>query len=129
MHQRPYRPSHCWTTRPSAALLPLVIVLGLAAKATVGAGGVTDTVVDCVALPPGPRTGERIGRVGPRERAGGLRTAHGLSSPSKRRRRRRRSHWSMTSVNVEVAPLATVLGLALKLTVAVGVGVTVTVTD
>jgi len=36
------------------ALLPLVIVLGLAAKATVGAGGVTDTVVDCVALPPAP---------------------------------------------------------------------------
>ena len=38
----------------TAALLPLVIVLGLAAKATVGAGGVTDTVVDCVALPPAP---------------------------------------------------------------------------
>ncbi len=36
------------------ALLPLVIVLGLAVKATVGAGGVTDTVLDCVALPPGP---------------------------------------------------------------------------
>jgi hypothetical protein len=36
------------------ALLPLAIVLGLAAKATVGAGGVTETVVDWVALPPGP---------------------------------------------------------------------------
>ena len=36
------------------ALLPLAIVLGLAATATVGAGGVTDTVVDCVALPPVP---------------------------------------------------------------------------
>ena len=36
------------------ALLPLATVLGLACKATVGAGGVTDTVVDCVALPPAP---------------------------------------------------------------------------
>ena len=33
---------------------PLAIVLGLAAKARVGAGAVTDTVVDCVALPPRP---------------------------------------------------------------------------
>jgi hypothetical protein len=36
------------------ALLPLLIVLGLATSATVGGGGVTDTVVDCVALPPLP---------------------------------------------------------------------------
>ena len=36
------------------ALPPLAIVLGLAAKATVAAGGVTDTVVDWVALPPAP---------------------------------------------------------------------------
>jgi len=36
------------------ALPPLVIVLGLAAKARVGAGAVTDTVVDWVALPPAP---------------------------------------------------------------------------
>jgi hypothetical protein len=38
----------------SIALLPLAIVLGLADKATVGAGWVTDTVFDCVALPPVP---------------------------------------------------------------------------
>jgi hypothetical protein len=36
------------------AALPLVTVLGLATRATVGADGVTDTVVDCVALPPAP---------------------------------------------------------------------------
>jgi hypothetical protein len=36
------------------ALPPLAIVLGLADKATVGAGAVTDTVFDCVALPPVP---------------------------------------------------------------------------
>jgi hypothetical protein len=34
--------------------LPLAIVLGLAAKLTVGAGEVTETVADCVALPPVP---------------------------------------------------------------------------
>jgi hypothetical protein len=35
-------------------LPPLATVLGLAAKVTVGAGEVTDTVDDCVALPPLP---------------------------------------------------------------------------
>ncbi len=34
--------------------LPLVIVLGLAVKLSVGTGAVTDTVADCVALPPVP---------------------------------------------------------------------------
>jgi hypothetical protein len=34
--------------------LPLDIVLGLAVKLTVGAAAVTDTVADCVALPPVP---------------------------------------------------------------------------
>ena len=35
-------------------LPPLATVLGLAVKVTVGAGEVTETVVDCVALPPLP---------------------------------------------------------------------------
>ena len=35
-------------------LLPLATVLGLAAKLTVGAGEVTDTVADWAALPPLP---------------------------------------------------------------------------
>jgi hypothetical protein len=35
-------------------LLPLATVLGLAVRATVGAGAVTETVTDCVALPPVP---------------------------------------------------------------------------
>jgi hypothetical protein len=38
----------------SEALLPLRTVLGLALRAIVGAGGVTDTVTDCAALPPAP---------------------------------------------------------------------------
>ena len=38
----------------NVALPPLVIELGLAARATVGVGGVTETVADCDALPPVP---------------------------------------------------------------------------
>jgi hypothetical protein len=38
----------------SVELPPLVTVLGLAVKLTVGAGEVTETVADCVALPPVP---------------------------------------------------------------------------
>ena len=38
----------------SVELLPLATVLGLAVRLTVGAGVVTETVADCVALPPVP---------------------------------------------------------------------------
>ena len=38
----------------SVELLPLVTVLGLAVRLTVGAGVVTETEADCVALPPVP---------------------------------------------------------------------------
>jgi hypothetical protein len=38
----------------SVELLPLATVLGLAEKLTVGAGVVTETVADWVALPPPP---------------------------------------------------------------------------
>ena len=38
----------------SVELAPLAMVLGLALRLTVGAGGVTDTVADCDALPPAP---------------------------------------------------------------------------
>jgi hypothetical protein len=33
---------------------PLVMVLGLPEKVTVGEGAVTDTVADCAAVPPAP---------------------------------------------------------------------------
>jgi hypothetical protein len=36
------------------ALAPLVMALGPTLKVTVGRGALTDTVVDCVAVPPGP---------------------------------------------------------------------------
>jgi hypothetical protein len=42
------------TDQVKVELLPLAIVLGLAAKITVGAGEVTDTVADWFALPPLP---------------------------------------------------------------------------
>jgi hypothetical protein len=38
----------------SVALEPLVMELGLALKLMVGAGVLTETVADCIALPPGP---------------------------------------------------------------------------
>lgn len=38
----------------SVALAPLLIALGPTLKLTVGNGDLTVTVVDCVALPPGP---------------------------------------------------------------------------
>ena len=38
----------------SVELAPRATVLGLALRLTVGAGGVTDTVTDCDALPPVP---------------------------------------------------------------------------
>ena len=38
----------------STAALPLVTVLGLALKVTVGAGELTVTVADCAAVPPVP---------------------------------------------------------------------------
>ncbi len=38
----------------SMELPPLAMVLGLAARLRLGEGAVTDTVADCVALPPVP---------------------------------------------------------------------------
>jgi len=38
----------------SVALAPLVMALGPTLNVTVGSGALTETVVDCAALPPGP---------------------------------------------------------------------------
>jgi len=48
-HEVAFEVAHC-----SVALAPLETALGLAVRVTTGAGEVTDTVVDCVALPAGP---------------------------------------------------------------------------
>jgi hypothetical protein len=111
----------------NTALLPLATVLGLAAMATVGAGEVTDTVVDCVALPPVPvQVSEYVALalrapvdaepLVPMEPVQAPEAEHEVALPD-------------VQVSVEAAPLAMVLGLALKLTVAVGVAATVTVAD
>jgi hypothetical protein len=39
----------------SVALAPLVMALGPTLRLTVGSGALTETVVDCTALPAGPR--------------------------------------------------------------------------
>jgi hypothetical protein len=38
----------------SVAADPLLIVLGIATKLTVGTAGITEMTADCVAVPPGP---------------------------------------------------------------------------
>jgi hypothetical protein len=45
----------CVDNHVRVALAPLVMALGPTLKLTVGSGALTDTVVDCTALPPGPR--------------------------------------------------------------------------
>ena len=107
------------------APLPLVTVLGLAMSATVGAGGVTDTVIDWLALPPDPVQVSIYVEVAliapvvadplkPRAPAHAPEAMHEVALDA-------------DHVKVEAWPLATVLGFALKEMVAVGCGVTVTV--
>ncbi len=107
-------------------LLPLATVLGLAAKLTVGAGDVTDTVADCDALPPvpvqvmpyvvlavsAPVDCEPLAALLPDQPPEAVQAVAFLDD----------------QLNVAEPPLATVLGLALKLTVGAG-EVTVIVAD
>ncbi len=106
---------------------PLVIVLGLAPKATVGTGGVTETVVDCVALPPAPvqvRVYVALDVRAPVD-------CEPLTAfvPDQPPEAVHVVAFVADQDNVDAPPLAIVLGLAPSLTVAVGVGLTVTVTD
>jgi hypothetical protein len=107
-------------------LLPAVTVLGLAAMVTVGAGEVTETVDDCVALPPLPvQVSEKV--------------ALALSTPvdceplaawlpDQAPEAVHEVAFVDDQLNVEALPLATVLGLAVKLTVGAA-PVTETVAD
>ena len=109
------------------ALPPLAIVLGLAAMATVGTGGVTDTVVDWVALPPVPVQVSKYVALAVKA----LVDCEPLMplTPDQAPEAEHEVALLDDHVSVEAAPLAIVLGLALKLTVAVGVAATVTVAD
>jgi hypothetical protein len=109
------------------ALPPLAMVLGLADKATVGASGVTDTVFDCVALPPAPVHVSEYAALAVSEPVDceplvALVPVHAPEAEHE-------VALLDDHVKVEAAPLEIVLGLALKLTVAVGVAVTVIMAD
>ena len=109
------------------AALPLVTVLGLATSATVGAGAVTDTVVDCVALPPVPvqvsvyvvPAVNALVETDPLNAWAPLHPPDAMQDVA----------LAAVQVRVDACPLATVLGFALKDTVAVAAGATVTVVD
>jgi hypothetical protein len=111
----------------SVVVAPLLTVLGAAERLTVGAGVLTDTVADCVALPPAPV------QVSPKV-ALAVRApvdCEPLTAllPDHAPEALHEVALAETQVKVELLPLATVLGLALMLTVAVGFGLTVTVVD
>jgi hypothetical protein len=109
------------------AALPLGMVLGLATSATVGAGAVTETVVDCVALPPEPvQVSVYVApAVNVPVEADPLNACAPLHPPDAMQD----VALAAVQVRVDACPLATVLGLALKDTVAVAAGATVTVVD
>lgn len=107
--------------------LPLLTVLGLADKETVGVGWVTETVVDWLAFPPGAlqvRVYEAFAvsvpvdwvplKALPPDQAPEAVQAVALVEDQ---------------VSAAAEPLSTVLGLALSVTVAEGLGLTVTVVD
>ena len=106
---------------------PLFTVLGFAEKLTVGDGVVTETVADCVALPPEPvqvREYVALAVSAPVdcEPMRGLLPDHAPEAVQE-------VALLDDQVKVALPPLETVLGLALMVTVAVGFGLTVTVVD
>jgi hypothetical protein len=109
------------------AAAPLAIELGLAEKLTVGAGAFTETVADCVALPPVPVQVSEYVVLAVRAPV----DCDPLTAlvPDHAPEALHEVALVDDQVRVELAPLVTVLGLALRLTVAVGFGLTVTVVD
>jgi len=110
----------------SVAAAPLLTVLGLAEKATVGAGVVTVTVTDCAALPPVPlhvRVYVEVLVSAPVdcEPLVGSEPDHAPEAVQE-------VALVADQLNVELPPLATDVGLALKVTTGPG-ALTVTVAD
>jgi hypothetical protein len=96
-------------------LLPLATVLGLAAKVMAGAAEVTETVVDCVALPPlpvqvSPKVALAVRVPVDCEPLAVLVPDHAPDAVHE-------VAFVVDQLNVEPLPLVTVLGLAVKLTV------------
>jgi len=100
---------------------PFATVVGLALKETVGAGEVTETVADCVALPPVP-VQTRVYVVLALSAPVACDPVVAMV-PDHPPEAVQEVAFVLDQFNVEVAPLATVLGLALSVTVGAGVGV------
>ena len=106
---------------------PLLTVLGYAEKLTVGDGVVTETVADCVALPPEPvQVSEYVDLAVSApvdcEPVRGSLPDHAPEAVQE-------VALVEDQAKVALPPLVTVLGLAPMVTVAVGFGLTVTVVD
>ena len=106
---------------------PLLTVLGVVEKLTVGAAAITETVADCVALPPAPLQVSMYVALAfnapvDSEPLVGL-------LPDQAPEAVQVVALSAVQVTLELSPLVTVLGLALMLIVAVGFELTVTVAD
>jgi hypothetical protein len=111
----------------NVAAAPLLMVLGEAEKLNVGAGLLTDTVADCVALPPAPlQVKVKVELLVSAPEDCEPLTAF---APAQAPEAVQEVALVADHVRSELAPLVTVLGLALMLTVAVGFAVTVTVAD
>jgi hypothetical protein len=110
----------------SIELLPLATVLGLSARLTVGAGAVTETVADCVALPPVPVQVSPYVVLDLRAPVD-CEPLTGML-PDQAPEAVQEVALVADQVNVELLPLATVLGLAANVTVGAG-AVTETVAD
>jgi hypothetical protein len=106
---------------------PLAMVLGLAVKVTLGAAAVTETVADCVALPPAPvqmSTKVLLAVSAPLDWVPLIDLLPDHPPEAVQDVALVDDH-----VSFDAPPLATVLGLALKLTVALGCALTDTVAD
>ena len=112
----------------SVLALPLVTVLGLADSDTVGAGCVTETVADWLAVPPGP-VQERV-KVELAFSAPVLCVPLSGSVPDQPPDAVQALAWVVDQVRLALPPLTTVLGLAVSAIVGAGAGeLTDTVAD
>jgi hypothetical protein len=112
----------------SVVPFPLETVLGPAARVTVGAGAVTETVADWLAVPPGPVQVSTKVLLVLRAPVPALPLIGSL--PDHAPEAVQAVAWVVDQVRLELPPLVTELGLAPSVTVGAGAGeLTVTVAD
>jgi hypothetical protein len=104
----------------SVVPFPLVTVLGLAARETAGAGWVTETVADWLAVPPGP-VQDRV-NVEAAFKAPVLWVPASDSAPDQPPDAVHELAWLVDQVRLALPPLTTVLGLAVSAMVGAGAG-------